>query len=108
MVDKFTRYDSADYLKTDEDVAAYLEACAEESGDDPAFMAHALGVVARAQNMSKLARDAGMSREGLYKALSGEGNPSFANVVRIAKAIGLRLKFEPARGGLPLESSGQE
>lgn len=95
MKGKLSRYDSADYLKSDEDVAAYLEACAEESGDDPAFMTHALGVVARARNMSQLSRETGISREGLYKALSGEGNPSFANVVRIAKAVGLRLKFEP-------------
>lgn len=95
MTDTLKRYDSADYLKSEEDVAAYLEACAEESGDDPAFMAHALGVVVRARNMSQLARETGMSREGLYKALSGEGNPSYANMVRIAKAVGFRLKFEP-------------
>ena len=93
---KFTRYDTADYLKNDEDIAAYLEAVMEEGGNDPAYIVHALGVVARAQNMSKLARDAGMSREGLYKALSGTGNPSFSTVVKVADALGLRINFTPS------------
>lgn len=92
----FSRYDSADYLKTEEDIALYLEACMEEGGDDPAFIAHALGVVARARNMSQLARDTGLTREGLYKALSGEGNPSFATVLKVARALGLKLTFQPA------------
>ena len=92
----FSRYDSADYLKTEEDIAHYLEAVMEEGGDDPAFIAHALGVVARARNMSQLARDAGMTRQGLYKALSGEGEPSFATVMKIASALGLKLSFQPA------------
>jgi probable addiction module antidote protein len=90
---KFTRYDTADYLKNDGDIAAYLEAVMEEGGSDPAYIVHALGVVARAQNMSKLARNAGMSREGLYKALSGAGNPSFSTVVKLAAAMGLRINF---------------
>ena len=59
-----TRWDSAQYLKTDEDMELYLEACLEEAGDDPAFIVHALGVVARARNMSQLARDTGLSRVG--------------------------------------------
>lgn len=92
----FSRFDPADYLKTEEDIAAYLEAVMEEGGDDPAYVARALGDVARARNMSALARDAGLSREGLYKALSGEGNPSFANVMKIARALGLRIVFQPA------------
>ena len=92
----FSRYDSADYLKTEDDIAAYLEAVMAEAGDDPATIAHALGVVARARNMSQLARDTGMSREGLYKALSGEGNPSFATVMKVAHALGLRLSIRPA------------
>lgn len=92
----FSRYDSADYLKTEDDIAAYLEAIMDEDGDDPALIAHALGVVARARNMSQLARDAGMTREGLYKALSGEGNPSFATVLKVARALGLRVAFQPA------------
>ncbi len=95
--ERFSRYDTADYLKTDEDIAAYLEAVMEESGDDPALVAHALGVVARARNMSQLARDAGMSREGLYKALSGEGNPTLATVMKIARALGLRMTFQTSQ-----------
>ncbi|HCO53605.1 MAG TPA: putative addiction module antidote protein [Pelagibacterium sp.] len=92
----FSRYDTADYLKSDEDIIAYLEAVMEEGGDDPAFIAQALGTIARARNMSQLARDAGMSREGLYKALSEDGNPSFATIVKIAHALGLRLGFKSA------------
>ena len=92
----FSRYDTSDHLKTEEYIALYLEAVLEEGGDDPAFVAHALGVVARARNMSQLARDAGMTREGLYKALSGEGNPSFATIMKVANALGLKLGFRPA------------
>lgn len=92
--EQFSRYDSADYLKTDADITAYLEAVMEEAGDDPAFVAQALGVVARARNMSQLARDVGMSREGLYKALSADGNPSFATIMKVARALGLRVNFQ--------------
>ena len=90
-----TRWDSAEHLRTEEDIQLYLEACLEEAGDDPAFIVHALGVVARAKNMSQLARDAGITREGLYKALSAEGNPSFATVAKIAKALGFKLSVQP-------------
>jgi probable addiction module antidote protein len=93
---KFSRYDSADYLETEEDIAAYLDAVTAEDADDPAYLAQALGVVARARNISQLARDAGMSREGIYKALSEGGNPSFATVAKIARALGLRTAFKPA------------
>ena len=75
MSEKFTRYDTAEYLKTDADMAAYLDACLEEAGDDPAFIANALGVIARARGMTQLARDTGLARENLYKALSADGNP---------------------------------
>ncbi len=92
----FSRFDTADYLKTEDDIAAYMEAVMEEGGDNPAYILRALGVVARARNMSKLAREAEMSREGLYKALSGEGNPSFATVMKVAHALGLRLTFQPS------------
>jgi probable addiction module antidote protein len=68
----------------------------EAGGDDPAYIAHALGVIARARSMSQLARDTGLTREGLYKALSGEGNPSFATVLKVAHALGLKLKLAPA------------
>ena len=90
----FSPYDSADYLVSVEDAAAYLEAALEEGGDDPAFVAQALGTIARSGNVSELARRAGMSREGLYKALSGDGNPSFATIMMVAKALGLKLHFE--------------
>ena len=95
MSEKFTRYDSAEYLKTEDDIAAYIEACMDEGGEDPAFIAQALGVVARARNMSQLARDTGMTREGLYKSLSGEGNPSFATVVKVARALGFKVTLQP-------------
>ena len=92
---KFSRYDTAECLKTEEEIAAYLDAVMEDV--DPALIAAALGDVARARNISKLARDTGMSREGIYWALSGEGNPSFSTVMKIAGALGLRLSFQPAR-----------
>ena len=95
MSEKFTRYDSAEYLKTEDDIAAYIEACMDEGGEDPAFIAQALGVVARARNMSQLARDTGMTREGLYKSLSGEGNPSFATVVTVARVLGFKVTLQP-------------
>lgn len=88
---KTTAWDSADYLKSEADITAYLDACFEEAGDDPAFLTHALGVVARARNMSQLARDSGLTREGLYKALSAEGNPSFGTVLKVADAMGYRF-----------------
>lgn len=94
--DTFSRYDSADYLKTEADIAAYMEAVMEDGGDDPSYVAHALGVVARARNLSQLARDVGMSRQGLDKALSSEGNPSFATIAKVARALGLQLTFKPA------------
>lgn len=96
MAIKTTRWDSAEHLKTDEDIQLYLEACLDEAGDDPAFIVHALGVVARAKNMSQLARDTGLTREGLYKALSEDGNPTFATVAKIAKALGFKLTVQPS------------
>ncbi|MEX0827964.1 MAG: addiction module antidote protein, partial [Haliea sp.] len=72
---KLSRWDSAEYLQSEEDIQAYLEAVLEEGGDDPAYIIHALRVIARAKNMSQLAREAGISREVLYKELSEEGNP---------------------------------
>jgi probable addiction module antidote protein len=91
-----TRWDSAAHLKTEEDIQLYLEACLEEAGDDPAFIVHALSTVARAKNMSQLARDTGLTREGLYKALSPEGNPSFATVSKVAKALGFKFTIQPS------------
>lgn len=102
----FSRYDTADYLKTEEDIAAYMEAVMEEGADDPAFIARALGVVARARNLSQLARDVGMTRQGLDKALSEDGNPSFATVIKVAQALGLRLSFKAAPANTPTPLSG--
>ncbi len=92
----FSRYDTADYLKDEQSILAYLDAVLEEAADDPALIAQALGNIARARNMSQLARDTGLTREGLYKALSGSGNPSFATVLKVAQAMGLRISFRTA------------
>ncbi|MDV4146465.1 addiction module antidote protein [Shimia sp. FJ5] len=92
----FARYDTADYLKSEEEIAAYLAAVMEEGGDDPAYIARALGTVARARNMTALANEVGMSRVGLNKALSGEGNPTLSTVLKVAKALGLKVSFQPA------------
>lgn len=94
--EKFSRYDAADYIKTEEDIAAYLEAAIEEAGDDAAFLAQALGDIARARGMIQLAKDTGLTREGLYKALSATGNPSFATVLKVMKALNVRLSVHPA------------
>jgi probable addiction module antidote protein len=91
MTIKLRKWDSAEYLKTEEDMALYLQACMDEAGDDAAFIASALGTIARARGMSQLARDTGLGRESLYKALSGEGNPSFATILKVVNALGLKL-----------------
>jgi probable addiction module antidote protein len=85
------KWDVVEHLKTEEDMAAYLEAAIEEAGDDSAFIAKVLGDIARARGMSQLAKDTGLGRESLYKALSGEGNPSFATILKVTRALGLRL-----------------
>src|ERR1700688_1582530 len=84
-----TRYDSAALLKTRKDIAAYLEAAMEDG--DPRVIAAALGNIARAKGMSELAREAGLGRESLYKALSPDGNPEFATILKVVRALGLRL-----------------
>lgn len=92
MVKTTTRpYDIAEHLRTPEEMALYLDACIEESEGDAAFIAKALGDIARAQGMSRVAKDAGLSRESLYKALSGDRSPDFATVLKVARALGLRL-----------------
>jgi len=91
-----TRYDAAEHLRTPEEMAAYLEACMEEAHGDAAFVARALGNITRARGMSQVARDAGLSRESLYKALSGERNPSFDTILKVIGALGLELHAEPA------------
>ena len=89
---KTTRYDVAEHLRTPEEMAAYLEACLDEAKGDAAFIAKALGDIARAKGMAQVARDTGLSRESLYKALSDSGNPSLDTVVHVAKALDLRLR----------------
>ena len=93
MPETFTKWDAAEHLNTKEDMRLYLEACAEEDPGDGSLIRAALNDIARAQNMTLLARDAGMSREGLYKALSETGNPSFATVMRITRAMGMQLRI---------------
>ena len=93
MSEAFTRWDVTEHLPTREDARLYLEACAEEDPGDGSLIRAALNDIARAGNMSRLARDAGMSREGLYKALSEDGNPSFATVMRITRALGLNVRI---------------
>ena len=91
---KLRKWDSAEHLKTDEDMAAYLEDCLEEAGDDAAFIAKALGNIARAKGMTQLSKDTGLGRESLYKALSGEGNPSFATILKVTHALGLKFHVQ--------------
>jgi probable addiction module antidote protein len=92
-----TRYDVAEHLRTPEEMAAYLEACLEDAKGDAAFIAKALGDIARAKGMSQVARDAGLSRESLYKALSGERSPSFDTILKVMGALGLKLHAEVIR-----------
>ena len=89
-----TRYDVAEHLRTPEEMAAYLEACLEEADGDAAFIAKALGDIARAKGMSQVARDAGLSRESLYKALSPGAKPRYETVMKVVRALGVDLHAE--------------
>jgi probable addiction module antidote protein len=91
-----TRYDVAEHLRTAEEMAAYLEVSIEEADGDAAFVAKALGDIARAKGMAQVARDAGVSRESLYKALSGDRSPGFDTILKVVGALGLKLHAEPA------------
>ena len=90
---KYARFDAADYLEDLDDVAAYLEIALQESAEDPTAVLRALGVIARSQNMSELARRVGMSRDGLYKALSADGNPTWSTILKVTNALGLRFEL---------------
>ncbi|MGN6781730.1 MAG: addiction module antidote protein [Marmoricola sp.] len=92
----YKRFDAADYLETLDDVAAFLEVALEDSVDDPSAVPQALGIIARSQNMSELARRVGMSRDGLYKALSAGGNPTWSTILKVTNALGLRFELHPA------------
>ena len=91
---KTRRWDAAEHLKTEADMVAYLEAALEDG--DPRLVAVVLGDIARAKGMAQLARDTGLGRESLYKALSAEGNPEFATVLKVIRALGLKLHAEAA------------
>jgi probable addiction module antidote protein len=91
-----TPYDVAEHLRTPEEMAAYLDAWLEEAPDDVSGIAKALGDIARAKGMTQVALDAGLSRESLYRALSADGNPSFATVLKVARALGVKFHAAPA------------
>jgi len=90
-----SHYDVADHLRTPKEMAAYLEACFAEAGNDAAFIAKALGDIARAKGMTQVARDSGLSRESLYKALSGDRAPNFETILKVVAALGLSLHAKP-------------
>ena len=96
MAEKFSRWDAADDLKTDEDMSLYFDACLEEDPGDGSLIRAALGDIARARGMTQLAHDTGLTREGLYKALSADGNPEFTTVMKVIKALGLKLHVDLA------------
>jgi probable addiction module antidote protein len=89
-----TKYDVAEHLRTPQEMAAYLEACIEEANGDAAFIAKALGDIARAKGMSQVAAEAGLSRESLYKALSGDRIPGFDTILKVISALGLKIHTE--------------
>ncbi len=92
---KLRKWDVTDHLNSDEDIALYLGACIEEDPGDGSLLRAALGDVARAKGMSQLARDTGLAREGLYRALSAEGNPEFSTVFKVIRSLGFRLHVQP-------------
>ena len=94
---KLRKWDVVEHLKSDEDIAFYLDACLEEDPGDGSLIRAALGDIARAKGMSQLARDTGLAREGLYKALSPDGNPEFATIMKVIRALGIRLHVIRAR-----------
>jgi probable addiction module antidote protein len=90
---KYRRFDVADFLVDLDDIAGYLALAIEESADDPCAVPQALGAIARTQNMSELARRVGMSRDGLYKALSADGNPNWSTILKVTNALALRFEL---------------
>jgi probable addiction module antidote protein len=85
-------FNVSDFLSSETNIAAYMNAVLDEAGDDPAFIAQSLGYIARARGMSRIANETGLSRESLYRALSGDGNPEFGTILKVFKALGLRLQ----------------
>lgn len=96
MAEKFTRWDAVDYLATEEDMALYLDACLDEDTGDGSLVRAALNDIARTRGMAQLARDTGLTREGLYRALSATGNPEFSTMLKVIKALKIKLHAVPA------------
>lgn len=94
--ENFRPFEAAEYLKTDEDMALYLDAMIEESKGDARMIAVALGDIARAKGMTQIAKETGLARENLYKALSADGNPEFSTVMKVITALGIKLHAAPA------------
>ena len=95
MSEEYRKFDAADYIETEEDARGLLRAATEEDLGDGAVIRAALRHVARTQNMSALARDTGLNRGNIYEALSEEGNPTLATLLKVTRALGLRMRFEP-------------
>lgn len=91
---KLSKWDVVEHLKSDEDIALYLDACLQEDPGDGSLIRAALGDIARAKGMSQLARDTGLAREGLYKALCADGNPEFSTIMKVIRALGIQLHAE--------------
>jgi probable addiction module antidote protein len=100
METKTAPYDVAEFLETPEEMAAYLEACIQEADGDAAFVVKALGDIARAKGMTQVASEAGLSRESLYKALSGDRSPSFDTILKVISALGLQLSASVKEGAI--------
>jgi len=94
MTEKLTPFDPAEYLTSDEAIADFMAAAFETN--DPAYVAHALGVVARAKGMTQIARQTGLSREQLYRSFSTEGNPTLRTTLAVMKALGVEMSAKPA------------
>ncbi|MFH1870927.1 MAG: addiction module antidote protein [Pseudomonadota bacterium] len=113
MALKLSKWDVVEYLKTEEDMALYLDACLDEDPGEGSLVRAALNDIARARGMSQLARDTGLTREGLYKALSATGNPEFSTMLKVIKALNIKLHAAPAtaakaRKGIRKKAAGEQ
>jgi probable addiction module antidote protein len=97
MAEKFSRWDAAEDIETEADMRMYFNTCVEDDPGDGSLIRRALGDIARARGMTQLAKDTGLAREGLYKALSTEGNPEFTTIMKVVTALGLKLHAGPAK-----------
>lgn len=104
MSEKFSRWDAAEDLETEDDMRMYFDICVEEDPGDGSLIRRALGDIARARGMTQLAKDTGLAREGLYKALSADGNPEFTTIMKVVRALGLKFRAgssKPSRTRAP-------